>query len=80
MREWAISHGDDPRLRIALCGYAGEHVMPNTWTAHAWKAMGGYGSQGDGAGRINAAKEVIWFSPHCLPAQRQADLFAAVAA
>ncbi len=77
VREWAIDHGDDPRLRIALCGYAGEHAMPDHWTAHTWKAKGGYGSQGDGAGRINAAREVIWFSPHCLTAKRQADLFAA---
>ncbi len=77
VREWAISHGDDPRLRIALCGYAGEHAMPEHWTAHTWKAAGGYGSQGDGVGRINAAREVIWFSPHCLTAKRQADLFAA---
>ncbi|MBP6733532.1 MAG: DNA adenine methylase [Chromatiaceae bacterium] len=77
VREWAIAHGDDPRLRIALCGYAGEHVMPDTWTAHAWKTQGGYGAQGDGVGRINAAREVIWLSPHCLTARRQADLFAA---
>lgn len=80
VREWAIAHGDDPRLRIALCGYAGEHAMPDTWTAYAWKAMGGYGSQGQGIGRSNAAKEIIWFSPHCLTARRQAYLFAAVAA
>ena len=33
---------------------------------HGWKAKGGYGSQGDGAGRANAARETVWFSPHCL--------------
>jgi hypothetical protein len=66
VRAWAIKHGDDPLLRIALCGYDGEHVMPEQWTAVHWKAHGGYGSQGEGRGRMNAAREVVWFSPHCL--------------
>jgi hypothetical protein len=66
VREWAIAHGDDPLLRIALCGYEGEHAMPDTWEEVAWKAKGGYGSQGDGAGRENASRERVWFSPHCL--------------
>ena len=67
VRAWAIAHGDDPLLRIALCGYAGEHDMPEGWTAVRWKAAGGYGSQGETRGRANAAREVIWFSRHCLP-------------
>lgn len=65
-REWALAHGDDPRLRIALCGYEGEHDMPASWSAFTWKANGGYGLQGDKAGRANATRERIWFSPHCL--------------
>ena len=65
VREWALDHGDDPRYRIALCGYEGEHEMPG-WHAHEWKTNGGYGSQGDGQGRENSARERIWFSPHCL--------------
>jgi hypothetical protein len=66
VREWAIANGDNPLLRIALCGYEGEHVMPESWEAVAWKARGGYGSQGTGRGRENANRERIWFSPHCL--------------
>jgi hypothetical protein len=66
VREWAIANGDNPLLRIALCGYAGEHTMPESWVEVPWKAHGGYGSQGDGKGRENSAKERIWFSPHCL--------------
>ena len=68
VRQWAIAHGGDERLRIALCGYEGEHAMPDGWTPVGWKAHGGYGSQGEGRGRANAAREVIWFSPHCLGA------------
>ncbi len=73
VRAWAIEHGEDPRMRIALCGYAGEHAMPGDWEEIAWKAAGGYGSQGDGAGRANSARETIWFSPHCL--RPQGNLF-----
>jgi len=71
VREWAIANGDDPRLRIALCGYDGEHAMPEHWASVAWKSKGGYGSQGNGRGRENAARERIWFSPHCLSARAQ---------
>lgn len=73
-RRWAIERGNDPRYRIALCGYRGEHDMPAEWTAVTWKARGGYGSQGNGRGRANAGREVVWFSPHCLGAARR-DLF-----
>jgi DNA adenine methylase len=65
-RAWAIANGDNPLMRIALCGYEGEHAMPAGWSAVPWKARGGFGSQGDGRGRENAAREVVWFSPHCL--------------
>jgi hypothetical protein len=33
VREWALEHGDNPKLRIALCGYEGEHEMPETGSA-----------------------------------------------
>jgi hypothetical protein len=66
--EWAIANGDRETMRIALCGYEGEHTMPASWRVHEWKAMGGYASQGSGAtaGKANAHRERIWFSPHCL--------------
>ncbi len=73
VRRWAIENGEHPLMRIALCGYEGEHTMPASWSCVAWKARGGYGSQGDGAGRENSARERIWFSPHCVEAD--AELF-----
>ena len=67
VRDWAIANGDNPQLRIALCGYDGHWDMPDSWCAHQWKAAGGYGSQGKGTqGAANAHRERIWFSPHCL--------------
>jgi len=74
VREWAISQGDDPRIRIALCGYSGEHKIPESWECVEWKARGGYGSQGENQARENSAKERIWFSPHCL-GMKQMGLF-----
>lgn len=69
VREWAVEQGTDPRMRIALCGYEGVHGMPNGWECVEWKALGGYGLQGDDSrGRANSSRERIWFSPHCLRA------------
>jgi len=74
VREWAIEAGARKDMRIALCGYEGDHDMPG-WAEHAWKANGGYASQGDGANE-NARRERVWFSPHCLPIEaRQVSLF-----
>ena len=78
VREWAIANGGNRELRIALCGYEGEHDMPGVWDCVAWKARGGYGSQGENAARENAGRERIWFSPHCLSAN-QKSLFEATA-
>jgi hypothetical protein len=68
VRDWAVEHGNDPMMRIALCGYEDEHQMPDSWDCAAWKAPGGYGSQSNGQGRSNASRERIWFSPHCIKA------------
>jgi hypothetical protein len=76
VRDWALEHGNDPDLRIALCGYAGEHEMPESWTERAWKGARGYA----GEDNDNREKERIWFSPHCLPLQHQGQLFAEVVA
>jgi DNA adenine methylase len=75
VREWAIDHGDNPMLRIALCGYEGEHEMPEGWTKFAWKTNGGHGNASQGRGRSNAALERIWFSRHCLSAHTPELIF-----
>ena len=67
VRDWCLERGDDSRIRIALCGYEGEHdeLDRNGWDCVAWKANGGYASQA-GHGNANARRERIWFSPHCI--------------
>lgn len=69
VRAWCAAHGGNPKLRIALCGYDGEHneLEARGWDVQAWKAMGGYGNQSGGK-NDNARRERIWFSPHCLRA------------
>jgi hypothetical protein len=73
VRVWAIENGTRPNVRIALCGYEGEHKMPDTWRCVAWKA-GGMDRLGDGQGAVNVCRERIWFSPHCLGG-KQPSLF-----
>jgi len=63
---WAIENGDNPRMRIAVCGYEGDHGFPNTWREYAWKANGGMGNLGNDRGKDNANREKIWFSSNCL--------------
>lgn len=68
--DWAVERGREPRMRIAICGYEGEHEMPPDWDCVAWKAGGGYGNQGKGQrgdrGKVNTGRERIWFSPACI--------------
>lgn len=60
-------------MRIALCGYDGEHEMPESWTVHEWSAREGYGGQAEERSH-NGKRERIWFSPACAPAA-QPSLF-----
>lgn len=69
--------GADPLMRIALCGYEGEHedLEALGWSVVAWTASGGYGNR-SAKGRANRARERIWFSPHCVdPEQSRPSLF-----
>ena len=66
VRKWALEMGERPDMRIALCGYEGEHDMPASWECVAWKAKGGYSNQRADGENENAKRERIWFSPACL--------------
>lgn len=69
--QWARKHGDDPMMRVVLCGHEGEHEMPPTWRCVAWSAKRGYATDGG-----NRERERLWLSPHCLDATKQRSLFA----
>lgn len=72
VRQWCAENGSNPRLRIILCGYEGEHELPG-WRCETGQAGGGagYGGQGDGRGRKNSKRERLWLSPACIQEQRE---------
>ncbi len=74
VQKWAIEAGDNPKMRIALCGYRGDYEMPDDWEQMNWSAKGGYeGQAAEMSG--NRHREVVWFSPHCLKVQNQLEMF-----
>lgn len=76
VRDWCADRGADRRLRIALCGYEGEHnaLEDMGWEKVKWRAAGGYGARNKD--NRNGSRERIWFSPGCLPPAEYVDLFA----
>jgi hypothetical protein len=58
--DWALDNANDPRLRIAVCGYDDGRKTPRGWSVMPWSSIGG-GSR--------RHEERVWFSPHCLPAE-----------
>jgi hypothetical protein len=77
VREWAIEQGGNPDMRIALCGYDGQHEMPSDWQVEEWTAAGGYSStaEGETEGKANRYRERVWFSPACISQPTQGVLF-----
>jgi site-specific DNA-adenine methylase len=65
VRQWCHQHGADNKLRIVLCGHAGEHdaLLRAGWRVATWRAHKGYASTA--AARANVAAETLWLSPHC---------------
>jgi len=76
VRAWCLANGDNPFLRIVLCGYAGTHdaLLAKGWRVVHWRAGGGYGNQGRGRGRANAQRETLWLSPACLTSAHPVQL------
>lgn len=72
--EWCAANGDNPKMRVALCGYDGGWTAPAGWDCVAWKAHGGYSSQAKNGDNSNRHRERIWFSPACVQ-PRQTELF-----
>jgi hypothetical protein len=78
VQAWALEHGDDPRLRIVVAGYEGEHeaLQRAGWRVEGWKTKGGYASQNED-GNANQRRERLWLSPHC-EGGKQRSLFDAL--
>jgi site-specific DNA-adenine methylase len=82
VRQWALEHADNPRYRIVLAGYEGEHDMPDTWRVIEWSASSSYqtaNSSQENGNAVNRHLERLWLSPNCLSndiQHRQLDMFA----
>lgn len=72
-RAWCLENGDNPKLRIVLCGHAGEHdeLLSHGWHLRTWRAHKGMAATKEAYAR--SASETLWCSPHCL-ADDGADL------
>ncbi len=69
VREWCVERGPDPRFRIILCGYAGEHdvlIEKHGWDHLDWKGSSGYANQGETLAKEMRKLERLWVSPHCV--------------
>jgi hypothetical protein len=76
VQAWCAENGDNRKLRIALCGHAGEHdaLFAAGWVAGFWKARKGYAISADAV--ANSAGETVWFSPNCFqPKEAEGALF-----
>ena len=80
VRAWCIANGANKKLRIVLCGHAGEHdeVLEHGWHIREWTARKGYAATEEAI--ENSASETLWCSPACIPEQKaQFDIFAEAA-
>lgn len=69
---WCRENERNPRYRIVLCGYEGEHDMPG-WQKISYSAQAAYQtSAGGGVNAENRHKERLWLSPLCLTGRQQA--------
>lgn len=70
VQSWCIERASMPGYRIVLAGYLEEHepLLSRGWTAHRWKAQGGYGNLG--GDNANRKRETLFMSPGCLKTEQ----------
>ena len=73
VRSWCITHGQDRRMRIVLCGYGTVHdeLLSHGWMKHRYHGYAGNGNRGKVGtpGEAHRKQEVLWVSPGCRIAQ-----------
>ena len=76
VQAWCALNGSEKKLRIVLCGHAGEHdaLLAHGWHTRTWTARKGYALTDEAV--ENSASETLWCSPNCVKAVPAiADLF-----
>ena len=74
VQAWCAENGDNPNLRIVLCGHAGEHdvLLQHGWTIRSWKARKGYALTKVAV--QNGKDETLWCSPYCVSIKNTAQM------
>lgn len=75
VQAWCADNGNDKKLRIVLCGHAGEHdeLLKHGWFTETWTARKGYALSDEAI--ENSSSETIWCSPNCQLQRSNLDLF-----
>jgi len=78
VQAWCAANGQDPLLRIVLCGHKGEHdaLLHHGWHTRTWTARKGYALTDEAV--QNSKDETLWCSPACVPEVPEFDLFSAL--
>jgi site-specific DNA-adenine methylase len=76
VQDWCLKWGDNPQIRIAVCGLEGEYPKLDAagWEKVPWKSRGGYGNRSE-EGKENTARERVWFNRSCVPLEKEPELF-----
>jgi len=66
VQAWCAANGDNPKIRIVLCGHVNEHdaLLEHGWHIRKWQARLGYAKTDEAV--ANSAGETLWCSPHCV--------------
>ena len=79
VRAWAMANGNNPLLRIVLCGYGTVHdeLLAHGWRKVGWTANGGFGNQRQDGTYTNRYREMLYLSPYtlCTKHEQQLALF-----
>ena len=61
VRAWCAKNGNDKRLRIVLCGHAGEHdaLLQDGWHTRAWTARKGYAITDEAVENLRRKRVVV---------------------
>lgn len=69
---WCKDRGAKNTYRIVISGYEEyEELLSCGWKFESWSANGGYGNIGNGRGKENKHREVLYYSPHCVKSSQR---------
>jgi site-specific DNA-adenine methylase len=77
VRQWCLENYTNPRYRIVLCEYEGEHNVLEEygWRKIAWKAGRAFPHTNKTVNAVNCNHERIWASPNCLLSTREMQTY-----